>query len=590
MLEIKDIQYNQMMRGARLRQIMTSAAFLPLLFVSHQAFAQSVGNTSELLVSASVYAGTASTVTVGQALPGGGVAVANGSYPFVFNNDTPDSSFGVTSPVFIKKFLAVDPNFLIPTGTLKVPTSQVVTSFSSKSELSLHLSADGKAVTFMGYASPINALDVSNSNTPGHVNSTNPVTGVVSRVVEELDFNGSLHSTLVSAYSGNNGRGAILANKVNGSSINEYLMVGNAGNGSGTEPLFIVDNTGVQVATPSVSGSDTVIGAQQGTVNAKNGFQFGFAVGLIGDPDDKSGKDDNFRSLAVFNNTLYVSKGSGSNGVNTVYQVGTAGTLPTQATSATTQISILPGFPTALAKTSTGPTAFFPFGLWFANATTLYVADEGDGVIADATVSPHAGLQKWILTNGTWQLAYTLQKGLNLGTPYSVKNYPTSVNPATDGLRNITGRLNHDGTVTIFAATSTVSALADQGADPNEIVTITDKIADQTLPANEDLQGRRARRPMARSTAASSSAGKLLERHSARPRGPLPALRLAADHGARTAPAVSVSPVAVLHMTKAAGLLAAFVFGLAHRLWFRRQRHADRDTRIIGGKICDISV
>jgi hypothetical protein len=476
--------------GANARRfglLTTSAIVLPMLFASHQAYAQSLGNTNELLVSASVYAGTAATVTVGQALPGGGTAVSNGSYPFVFNNDTPDASFGVTAPIVIKKYLATIPNLLVQTGTLDVPTAQIVTSFSSKSELSLHLSPDGKALTFMGYFAPVNTLDVSNSNTPGHVDGTNPVTGQFSRVVEELDFNGSLHTTLVNAYSGNNGRGAILAEKVNGSSLNEYLMVGNAGNGSGTQPLIIVDNTGVQTATPGVNGSDMVIGEPQGTQGSKNGFQFGFSVAQFGDSADKSGKDNNFRGLAIFDNTLYVSKGSGSNGINTVYQVGTAGTLPTQATSASTQINVLPGFPTGLASNDSGPNGYFPFGLWFANATTLYVADEGDGTTADAATSTHAGLQKWVLTDGTWRLAYTLQKGLNLGKQYSVKDYPTSVDPATAGLRNITGRMNLDGTVTIFAVTSTVSNLGDPGADPNEVVSITDKLSDLTLPENESF-------------------------------------------------------------------------------------------------------
>jgi hypothetical protein len=340
-------------------------------------------------------------------------------------------------------------------------------------------------LTFMGYYAPVNTLDASNSNTPGHVDATNPVTSQFSRVVEELDFNGTLLTTLVNAYSGNNGRGAILAGKVNGTSVNQYLTVGNAGNGSGTQPLIIVDNTGVQTATPGVNGSDMVIGESQGTPGSKNGFQFGFSVAQLGDAADKSGKDNNFRGLAIFDNTLYVSKGSGSNGINTVYQVGTAGTLPTQATSASTQINVLPGFPTGLASADTGPNGYFPFGLWFANATTLYVADEGDGVTADAATSTHAGLQKWILTNGTWHLAYTLQKGLNLGKQYSVKDYPASVDPATAGLRNITGRLNLDGTVTIFAVTSTASSLGDPGADPNEVVTITDKLSDVTLPAQE---------------------------------------------------------------------------------------------------------
>jgi hypothetical protein len=40
----------------------------------------------------SVYQGTASTVTVGQALPGGGTAVVDGSYPFVWSNEGPDPS------------------------------------------------------------------------------------------------------------------------------------------------------------------------------------------------------------------------------------------------------------------------------------------------------------------------------------------------------------------------------------------------------------------------------------------------------------------------------------------------------------------
>ena len=52
--------------------------------------------------------------------------------------------------------------------------------------------------------------------------------------------------------------------------------------------------------------------------------------------------------------------------------------------------------------------------------------------------------------------------------------YPTGINaatnlpwaPATDGLRNITGRVNRDGTVSIWAITSTVSGSGDQGADP----------------------------------------------------------------------------------------------------------------------------
>ena len=61
--------------------------------------------------------------------------------------------------------------------------------------------------------------------------------------------------------------------------------------------------------------------------------------------------------------------------------------------------------------------------------------------------------------------------------------------PATDGLRNITGRVNRDGSVTIWAVTSTVSGSGDQGADPNQLVAITDNPSAQ-----------RARRPASPST------------------------------------------------------------------------------------------
>jgi hypothetical protein len=158
---------------------------------------------------------------------------------------------------------------------------------------------------------------------------------------------------------------------------------------------------------------------------------------------------------------------------------------------------VLKGFPTALkSKTS------FPFGVWFANATTLYVADEGNGtntfangMYTAAAAQTTAGLQKWIFSaaSGQWSLAYTLQAGLNLGVPYTVKDYPTGNNPATglpwapaiDGLRNITGVVNGDGTVTIYAITSTVSGNGDQGADPNQLLAITDNPAATSLPASE---------------------------------------------------------------------------------------------------------
>jgi len=69
--------------------------------------------------------------------------------------------------------------------------------------------------------------------------------------------------------------------------------------------------------------------------------------------------------------------------------------------------------------------------------------------------------------------------------PYSVPNYPAALDPATGGCRNITGRRNGDGTVTIYAITSTISANGDNGADPDKLVKVTDVLNATTLPTGD---------------------------------------------------------------------------------------------------------
>jgi hypothetical protein len=446
-------------------------------------------------------------------------ANADGTYPYVFNNDQVDGSFGVTSPIFLDELTPWGQEW----GRIAVPTRDMVTSFSSKSELALNLSTNGQDITFMGYRAPVAGIDVSNSNTPGVIDPTNPVTSAYYRAVADLGRDGRFDSfTLTNAYSGNNGRAAILNN-----AANAIYTAGNAGNGSNPQPDGVILGAGTQILSRSFvpewfqsPGAPTPVGS--------------FNVTQLGDKADKTGKDTNFRGLTISNNVLYYTKGSGSNGINTVYFVDTTGKacpngvglpqpgakLPTspiaynpallQADGVTPyNMCILKGFPTGLAKTAT---VGFPFGLWFANPTTLYVADEGDGTATfstttgtytDAAAQTTAGLQKWVFnsTAGEWQLAYTLQSGLDLGQPYTVRGYPTGTNsvtglpwsPATDGLRNITGQVNRNGTATIWAITSTVSGSGDQGADPNKLVAITDRIAG-TSPGGETFQTLRTAR------------------------------------------------------------------------------------------------
>jgi hypothetical protein len=493
-----------------------------------------------LVVSRSVYDNNPDTLVVGVTeLPPNCVATSgscttppttaayDGTYPYVWNNDLVDGSFGITSKIFLDQ--------ITPSGSLinslEVPNSsqkgvpptkdQMVTSFSSKSELALNLATDGDYLTFLGYWAPIDAIDVSNANTPGVVDPTNPVGENFFRVVAQVDQKGKFKFTATNAYSGNNGRAAIL----NDSSGDDFLYTsGNAGNGGNPQPDGIIIGAGAQIMDPQVKalvaqkpGDPTPVGS--------------FSITQLGDSADKVGKDTNFRGLTIFDNVVYFSKGSGGNGVNTVYFIDTTGSACPNGVGLPESGAILPaegidydpsllqtegvvpynmcilnGLPTKL-KSKT----FFPFGVWFANANTLYVADEGDGdntystttgTYTVAAAQTAAGLQKWLFDGVKWNLAYTLQADLNLGTPYTITGYPTGDNaatglpwaPATDGLRNITGVVNGDGTATIYAITSTVSGNGDQGADPNKLVAITDNLAATTLPGSESFSALRSAR------------------------------------------------------------------------------------------------
>ena len=473
-----------------------------LTLSSFAALAQHGGST--LWVSSSRYGGNIATVIPGVSVTGGVVAAYDGTFPAVFQNALADGSFGVTSGIALDAFDLERSRWrghLNVSAAAQALGTPLVTSFSSKSELALHLSPDGRTLSFMGYGTTLNQLDVSNSNTPGLIDPSNPVTSAVPRAIGDLQLDdGTLHVSYVNAYSGNNGRATVRVNGV-------HYMVGNAGNSGKTVSNGVLDqlsaDTGVQAldtrTAPMVAGAydATVIGTPTcaSCAGTGKGNQYGFSVTQLGVAADKTGKDDNFRGLTVYDHTLYVTKGSGGNGVNTVYQVGASGALAHGGTldPKTTPISILPGFNTTLAKTAVGGPN--PFGIWFASPTVLYVADEGDGVVADAPTSTYAGLQKWTFDGTQWHLAYVLQSGLNLGVNYTVQgglNADGSVDPkgtlyrytaATDGLRSLSGQLNDDGTVTLYAVTSTVSTgTGDQGADPNKLVRITDRLA-WTQPA-----------------------------------------------------------------------------------------------------------
>jgi len=637
------------------RRALIGAACVAVCSIS-AAFAQAppAFALGDILVSRTTYTGTASTVTFPGLLPNNAASVADGSFPNVFDNETPDGSFGVTSPIFIDRMTRTGGLIsTIPVTSVVFQQRQanVATSFPSKSELGLSLTPDAGGITFMAYGSAANKLDVSNANTPGHVDITNPVNGqgilINQRDIIELSASGAALVTTTNAYSGNNGRNVVLGSNGN------YFTAGNAGNngksvtfksgvslssgsaavgvpttanlfvgtpfsgtnipagayitsitdatdfminapatgpasgsyianagavelagisflsgdstiavadtsklvpgmplaGTGLTGAYILsvkdathfvasvpatansdangytasvsnsmlsDDTGVQTIRKGLNDTtgtgtgildattnSTVVGKVNGVYGSATGYQRGFSVTQIGDPADKTGKDDNFRGIVSYKDTLYVTKGSGGNGLDAVYQVnptggayippGSSAGLPTNLDAAAASINPLPGWPitstganegcdTAKNPCSPVPTVYHPFGVWFANDTTLYVADEGLPGVDNAAPG---GLEKWMYNAGTsqWELKYTLAAS-NIPS-YAVNGIGTL---QAAGLRNIAGIDNGDGTVTILGITSTTGqTLNDEGADPNQLVSITDNLAATSLPPSESF-------------------------------------------------------------------------------------------------------
>jgi hypothetical protein len=455
--------------------------------MSQPAAAQAaLGNYGgDLLVSSSTY--TDPGFAVGAVLPNSSGVTATASSAFcgnancsvnVWNNEAADANFGITSDLYLSNVSTTTGAVVNTVNVTALAAAQginLTTSFSSKSEGAINLTPNGTGVTFMGYNTTAGQLDASNANTPGIIEPGNTDTSApVYRGVAQVGLsNNALQYTTTNAYNGNNGRAAILG--ANG----YYYMVGNGGNGSGSAATTA--GTGVQLLAPGANATPSTPGTTQ--VASYSITQNGYAA-------DKAAKDNNFRGETVYNGVLYATKGSGSNGIDTVYQVGPAGMTAstTSPTAAAGQMTVLPGFSTTLAKAtpSAANPVYHPFGLFFANSTTLYVADEGSGSTSDFSTSPYeaGGLQKWSLNTATdtWSLDYTL-KGSLIGSSYSVNGTGSlagdSLTTEVDGLRNLTGKVNADGTVTLYAITSTIgSNLGDAGADPNQIVAITDTLSD----------------------------------------------------------------------------------------------------------------
>lgn len=319
-----------------------------------------------------------------------------------------------------------------------VTESAISDEYGSSNDGFLQLSADGQSLVLGGYgvnAATFNAGGASVYGTTALAQSTSLTDSdytAVSRVIADISADGTVDTstTLYNIYNDNNIRSVA------------------------TE-----DGTSFYVAGQGVSGDTT-----QGLFYTQDGANTATAISTATD----------IRDVQILDGELYTSTDS-KQGAGGTSNISVYATLPTSATTGT----VLPGIDGTLTLTAAqenginnadvGQTIHLsPEGYFFADATTLYIADSGDpkeGGLGDG------GLQKWTFNGTTWQLDYTLSTGLNL-----VADTNTS---GTSGLYELAGTVS-GGEVYLYATTETIGDL-----DQTYVYGIADTLSATTLPADE---------------------------------------------------------------------------------------------------------
>lgn len=426
------------------------------------AFAQSAFFTSGNLVvsveGCGVQGGTCTGVPNGTGTGAGNSSVGgygdNQAAPLTLFQFTPN---GTASATYVNSLV------LPQTGSgANLPLSG---EYGSSSEGMLQPSGTGQYLTIVGYginaatfdanpvlygAAPSDALAQSGSLTG---QSYTPVARVLTLIDPYGDANSS--TALYNIFNTNNPRSIYTAN-----GTTAYV----SGQGSGS------DATGGVFLTP--------IGAPNSAPTAITGL----------DTSSNTIAQDT-RDVQIYNSTLYISVDSKEGSGAARDFIGTLGSPPASGLyNSGGGPTMITGFgnsggtgkQTITAATTNGINSsgqqinLSPESYFFANSTTLYVADSGSPKNNSATNSlGDGGLQKWVLVGSTWTLEYTLAAGLNL-----VANSNTS---GTTGLIGLTGTVVGSN-VELYATNYTIADL-----DPTFLYGITDVLAATTKPAGESF-------------------------------------------------------------------------------------------------------
>ena len=365
------------------------------------------------------------------------------------DNDSGYYSDNQAAPIVLEE---IDPTTGAIVGEMTLPQETEVVNgvteyeisgeYGSSSEGTIQLAANGQSIVIAGYG--VNAAYY-NANTGQYGSAalaqttslTDQTTYTpVARVVADISYNGIVDTStaLYNIYNTNNPRSVTTVN--------------------GT--VFYLSGQGVK--------GDTT----QGVFEANDGASSATAIDTVSDT----------RDVEIYNGQLYISADS-TQGLDGIYSLGdlpTGSQTPTVLNGINTSITLTAAEENSVNASAVGTTVDLdPENFFFANGTTLYIADGGqpkDGTSGDG------GLQKWTLntTTGVWHLDYTLSAGLDLVDNANVSNDTDG----SAGIIGLTGVLNANGTVTFYTTNETIADL-----DQTDVYTITDNVNATTAAAGE---------------------------------------------------------------------------------------------------------
>lgn len=413
-------------RAAAFASLLAAAGGMTMS-VTPQAMAQLYFTPGDLVVSVE---GNGSNTAAGGSSATGNTGASAGTY---LDNQA--------SPLTLYEFRPTGTD-QTPVGILTLPmttqgsNSVISGEYGSSSEATIELSGNGRYLLIAGYgvnaASYNKQFDLNGTGTAlaqsCSLSAGCGTTPQVPRVVAEIGASGAVNTSTV---------------------------------------LFNVFNTNNARAVASPDGTTLFLSGQGVSGDNTEGV---FATTLGSSAAHPLNTNFDARTVEIANNQLYVSVDSKVGMGQTAFVATVGSGLPTSGSQTETPLngissgskkSPLPGSITLTAGNgnsvngSSGNIFLSPENFFFANASTLYIADSGDpkaGGVGDG------GLQKWSLVGGKWVLDYTLSAGLNLVDSTTATCASDAEAPCTTGLEGLTGKVVGDD-VELFATNFTLGDL-----------------------------------------------------------------------------------------------------------------------------------